>query len=304
MTRIALVFPGQGSQSSGMLSAAPDDGRLSALVATASELVGEDLAALSASGSEEALADTRFAQPLLYLTGWAWGQALLDRGVVPFAVAGHSLGELSALAVSGVFPVETGLELVVRRGRLMAEAAAASEGAMAAVLGLDASTIANLIQGVDGVWVANDNAPGQIVISGTAAAVQSASVFLTDAGARRVVPLKVSGAFHSPLMESARAAFADMLAPVEFADANYPVYQNTDPTPAADAAVIKQRLASQITSPVRWTETMHALSADGPLTLVEAGPGSVLVGLARRIDGVTAISSSASGIDAVIEEVS
>lgn len=304
MTRVALVFPGQGSQCLGMLSAAPDDGRLSALVAHASELLGEDLVELSENGPEEALADTRFAQPLLYLVGWAWGQALLDRGVSPFAVAGHSLGELSALAVAGVFPVEAGLEAVVKRGRLMSEAAAGSEGAMAAVLGLDAEAIADSIREVEGVWVANDNAPGQIVISGRTAAVAAASGLLVEAGARRVVPLKVSGAFHSPLMESARAAFADVLAPIEFANAAFPVYQNTDPTPSVDGAGIKARLVSQITSPVRWSETMSALAQDGPVTLVEAGPGSVLVGLARRIDGIIALSASASGIDAVIEEVS
>lgn len=304
MTRTVLVFPGQGSQSLGMLAAAPDDGRLTALVSRASELLGEDLAALAENGPEEALADTRFAQPLLYLAGWAWGQALLDRGISPHAVAGHSLGELSALAVAGVFPVETGLEMVVQRGRLMAEAAAGSHGAMAAVLGLDAETIAIAIRDTEGVWVANDNAPGQIVISGSAEAVEAATVLLADAGARRVVPLKVSGAFHSPLMESARAAFEDVIAPIGFADSSFPVYQNTDPTPSVDGPSIKARLATQITSLVRWTETMLALAEDGPVTLVEAGPGSVLVGLARRIDGVAALSASASGIDAVIEEVS
>lgn len=304
MTRTALVFPGQGSQSLGMLSAAPDDGRLAALVAQASNLVGTDLFELTEQGPEEALADTRFAQPLLFLSGWAWGQALLDRGVAADAVAGHSLGEISALAVAGVFPVETGLELVVQRGRLMADAALGSQGAMAAVLGLDADTISEAIAQIDGVWVANDNAPGQIVISGKANAVEEAMGALAGAGARRVVPLKVSGAFHSPLMESARAAFAEVIAPIAFSDASFPVYQNTDPTPAVDGAVIKARLATQITSPVRWTETMLALADDGPVTLVEAGPGNVLVGLARRIDGIDALSASVSGIDAVIEGVS
>lgn len=304
MTRTALVFPGQGSQSLGMLSAAPDDGRLAALVAQASNLVGTDLFELAEQGPEEALADTRFAQPLLFLAGWAWGQALLDRGVAADAVAGHSLGEISALAVAGVFPVETGLELVVQRGRLMADAALGSQGAMAAVLGLDADTISDAIAQIDGVWVANDNAPGQIVISGKANAVEEATGALAGAGARRVVPLKVSGAFHSPLMESARAAFAEVIAPIAFSDASLPVYQNTDPTPAVDGAGIKARLATQITSPVRWTETMLALAEDGPVTLVEAGPGNVLVGLARRIDGIDALSASVSGIDAVIEGVS
>lgn len=304
MGRCAFVFPGQGSQSVGMLETTPVSERLTSLLDTASAAVGRDLIELVSEGPEEALADTRVAQPLLFLTGWAFGSALLERGLKPFAVAGHSLGELTALTVAGALDVDEALPLVVERGRLMSEAASGSPGAMAAVLGLDAEAIRVIVESIDGVWVANDNAPGQIVISGAAPAVADATPLLIEGGARKVVPLKVSGAFHSPLMESARAAFADLVTQVNFSDAVVPVVQNTTPEPATDAQTLRARLIDQITSPVRWTETMAVLGAAGPYVLVEAGPGNVLTGLARRLEGVTAVAASVAGLDTVFEEVS
>jgi [acyl-carrier-protein] S-malonyltransferase len=218
-------------------------------------------------------------------------------------VAGHSLGELAALATAGVFSVEAGLELVVERSKLMSAAALSTPGAMVAVLGMDAGAVGAAIAGTEGVWIANDNAPGQIVLSGTGDGIESATQRVIAAGARKVVPLKVTGAFHSPLMEPARVAFEELLRGADFSDATVPVYQNTEPAAATDASVIRERLVSQIASPVRWTETMLALVSDGVTTLVEAGPGAVLTGLAKRVDGIVAMAAETAGIDSVLEEV-
>jgi [acyl-carrier-protein] S-malonyltransferase len=301
---IALVFPGQGSQRPGMLDDIPELESLDRLLDAAEALSGHELRAVAANGPAEALADTRIAQPLLYLADWAWGVTLLESGVEPYAVAGHSLGELAALAVAGVFSPEAGLELVVERSKLMAGAAATHAGTMAAVLGLDLAAVDSAIAGLQDVWVANDNAPGQTVISGSPDGVAIATTRLTAAGARRVVPLAVSGAFHCPMMASASEAFADLLIGAEFDDARIPVCQNTDPAPQTRGDAIRDRLIGQMTSPVRWTETMRALAARGPATLIESGPGSVLAGLAKRIDGITPLSVETQSLETIVEEVS
>jgi [acyl-carrier-protein] S-malonyltransferase len=286
-----------------MLDAVPELESLERLLDAAEALSGHELRSVAAAGPADRLADTRIAQPLLYLADWAWGVTLLESGIEPFAVAGHSLGELAALAIAGVFSPEAGLELVVERSKLMAAAAAAHPGAMAAVLGMDGSAVGAAIDGIEAVWVANDNAPGQVVISGSIEGVTEATVALDEAGARRIVPLAVSGAFHSPMMESAGAAFSDLLIGAEFDDARIPVYQNTDPTPETDGDAIRERLIAQITSPVRWTETMLALASDGPIAIVEAGPGNVLAGLAKRVEGVKALSVEATSLESIVEEV-
>jgi [acyl-carrier-protein] S-malonyltransferase len=301
--RTALVFPGQGSQRPGMLEAVPELDSLERLLDAAEALSGHELRSVASVGPADRLADTRIAQPLLYLADWAWGYTLLESGIEPFAVAGHSLGELAALAIAGVFSPEAGLELVVERSKLMAAAAAAHPGAMSAVLGLDGTAVRDAIAGMEGVWVANDNAVGQVVISGTVDSVAEATVALSEAGARRVVPLAVSGAFHSPMMESAGVAFADLLIGAEFDDARIPVLQNTDPTPETNCDAIRHRLIAQITSPVRWTETMRSLTADGPIALIESGPGNVLTGLAKRVEGVTALAVESASLESIVEEV-
>jgi [acyl-carrier-protein] S-malonyltransferase len=303
-TTIALVFPGQGSQRPGMLENIPELESLDRLLDAAEALSGLELRNVASVGPAQLLADTRIAQPLLYLADWAWGVTLLESGVEPQAVAGHSLGELAALAIAGVFSPEAGLELVVERSKLMAEAALAHPGAMAAVLGLERGAIESALSGVADVWLANDNAPGQIVISGSDEAVAIATERLNEAGARRVLPLAVAGAFHSPMMASAGDAFADLLVGAEFDDARIPVYQNTAPTPETDGDAIRSRLIGQITSPVRWTETMRAFVAAAPVTLIEAGPGSVLAGLAKRVEGITAFSVEATSLENIVEEVS
>lgn len=302
--RIALVFPGQGSQHPGMLDQIPDLESLDRLLDAAEALSDLDLRA-AAAGPAEGLTDTMVAQPLLYLTDWAWGKTLLDSGLEPDAVAGHSLGEFAALAIAGVFSPEAGLELVVERARIMSSVAARRPGAMAAVLGLPAEKCADAIAaaGIRDLWIANDNSPAQIVISGASESVEAAREALSEAGARRVVPLAVSGAFHSPMMQPAAESFAEILAGAEFDDARIPVYQNTDPTPETDGAAIRERLIRQISSPVRWTEIMAALSADGPIVLVESGPGSVLCGLAKRVEGITAVAVEEVPLETIVEEV-
>jgi [acyl-carrier-protein] S-malonyltransferase len=285
-----------------MLDALPQAEATARLLDAAEALSDLELRSVAAFGTPDQLADTRAAQPLLYLADWAWGMEALGAGIVPAAVAGHSLGEFAALALAGVFSVEAGLELVVERSRLMAEQAVAAPGAMVAVLGLDRATVAGAIEAIEGVWVANDNSPGQIVVSGTADGVTSATDLLTEAGARRIVRLQVSGAFHSPLMAPAADAFADVLRRTDFGDASYPVFQNTDPTPARDAATLRERLAAQIVSPVRWSETMRALLDAGVTTVLECGPGSVLAGLTKRIAGLRGLSTEQDGIDTILSE--
>lgn len=287
-----------------MLDAVPELDSLQRLMDAAEALSGLELRTIAALGAAEDLADTRVAQPLLYLADWAWGVTLLESGIVPVAVAGHSLGELAALAVAGVYSPEAGLELVVERSRLMAATAAATPGTMAAVLGLDGAAVAGAIVGIVGVWVANDNAPGQVVISGTHDGVGAATDALSDAGARRIVPLAVSGPFHSPLMKPASDAFAELVLGADFADARFPVLQNIEPTPTTDAETIRTRLIAQITSPVRWTETMQHLVAEGPITLIESGPGAVLTGLAKRVDDVTGIAVESMPLEQLVAEVS
>ncbi len=301
--RAALVFPGQGSQRVGMLADVPELDDLGRLLDAAEALSGFDLRGIAESGTPAELADTRVAQPLLYLADYAWGVTVVESGVVPVAVAGHSLGELAALAVAGVYSAEAGLELVVERSRYMAVSAAETPGTMSAVIGLDGSFVAETIAGIDGVWLANDNSPGQVVISGTHEGVSEAASALASAGARRVIPLAVSGPFHSPLMASAADSFSRLLAGAAFSDARYPVLCNAEPSATMDAETIRERLSRQITSPVRWTETMSAIASGGPTTLIECGPGAVLTGLAKRVDGLTSLSVDSEDLSHIVQEV-
>lgn len=297
----ALVFPGHGSQHPRMLDRVPDAAGLDRLLDAAEALSGLRLRAALDEDRPDRLANTRIAQPLLYLVDWAWGTALLRAGLAPRVVAGHSLGELAALAIAEVISVEAGLELVTERARLMAEAATSAHGSMAAVLGADGPTVYALVEGISGVWVANDNARGQVVIAGTHEGLEAATAALHEAGVRKTVPLALAGPFHSPLMGNAGEAFAALLAGATFVDATIPIVQNTNPTPTTDADAIKRRLLGQMTSPVRWTETMDAFVSSGVEVVIECGPGSVLSGLARRVDGLTALSAEDAGIDRVME---
>ncbi len=300
---LAFAFPGQGSQRVGMLDPFSSDRDIARLLDAAEGLSGLDLRRVSAEGPDADLADTRAAQPLLYLADLAWARSLEALGIVPAVVAGHSLGEFAALAFAGVFSPEAGLELVVARSEIMAEVAAVTPGTMAAVLGMERDTIAGLLEGASGVWVANDNGPGQVVLSGTYAGIERASEALLGAGARKIVPLNVAGPFHSPLMAPARDAFAEVLASTSFQDARLPVLQNTLPQMTRDADTVKARLMEQIVSPVRWTETMAAFRSAGVSVVAETGPGAVLTGLAKRFGGFTVLSAEGDGAERVKEAV-
>ncbi len=302
-TSAVLAFPGQGSQRQGMLEAIPETESLDRLLDAAEALIGHDLRRLASEGTPSELADTRIAQPLLYLTDWAWGSALLEIGVRPVAVAGHSLGELAALAIADAYSVEAGLELVCRRSQLMAHAAEQTPGTMAACLGLDRDVVARVIQDVEDVWVANDNSTDQVVISGTHEGVTAATEALRTAGSRRIVPLDAAGPFHSPLMSSAAQEFSRTLDDTELNEATVPVIQNTRPDPTTDPVSIRDALVYQMLSPVRWTESMRAIASYAPVTLIETGPGSVLKGLARKVEGLQAISVEDTDLESLVEEV-
>ena len=276
---IAWVFPGQGSQKVGMAEGVLELPGGRERFAAASELLGRDLLAICAGEAEGELSDlndTRNTQPALFVLESLLVDALRAQGRQADVVAGHSLGELVALYAAGVFDVDTGLRLMRRRSELMA---AAGGGAMTAVMGFDRGELESLVAATEGVVIANDNSSAQVVLSGTPEAVAAVSSQLT---CKRAVPLAVSGAFHSPFMAAAAAAFAAELEPVPFADAVMPVLSNTDPTPERNGAALKRRLITQMTSGVRWRETMDQLEATGIDTAVEIGPGAVLSGLIKR----------------------
>jgi len=277
---IAWVFPGQGSQKVGMAEPVLLLPGARERFEQASALLGRDLLAICSGtgggGDLSDLNDTRNTQPALFVIESLLAEALQAQGRVPHLVAGHSLGELVALHVAGVFDFATGLQLMKSRSTLMA---AAGGGAMTAVMGFERSELDDLVAATEGVVVANDNSDAQVVISGSPEAVATVSSQLT---CKRAIPLAVSGAFHSPFMAAAAAAFAEVLETVPFAAARVPVLSNTDPSPTTDAAVLKARLSSQMTSGVRWRETMQRFEAEGITVAVEIGPGNVLSGLIKR----------------------
>jgi [acyl-carrier-protein] S-malonyltransferase len=282
---IAWVFPGQGSQKVGMADAVLDLPGARQRFAQASDLLGRDLLAIcggSAAGELADLNDTRNTQPALFVIESLLAEALQAQGRTAQVVAGHSLGELVALHVAGVFDFATGLALMQTRSTLMA---AAGGGAMTAVMGFDRGELEALVAATDGVVIANDNSSAQVVLSGSPEAVAAVSGQLT---CKRAIPLAVSGAFHSPFMAAAAEAFAAELETVPFADAAIPVLSNTDPTPETSGAALKARLIHQMTTGVRWRETMDQFIGLGITTAVEIGPGAVLSGLIKRsCDGIT-----------------
>ncbi|MEL6159601.1 MAG: ACP S-malonyltransferase [Cyanobacteria bacterium J06623_5] len=272
MTKTAWVFPGQGAQAVGM---GTDLVNVAAERLTeAKEILGRSV--IEICKDEILLNDTRYTQPCLYVVECALADLLLERGEKPDVVAGHSLGEYSALYVAGVFDFAAGLRLVKRRAALMSEA---SEGAMAALMGFKRGELDAKIQETEGVVLANDNNAGQVVISGTPEAVEAV---IASVKTKRAVKLNVSGAFHSPLMADASKAFESVLAEVTFNDASIPVMSNVEPTPATDAVTLKQRLTQQMTGSVRWREISLSLPEQGIESVVEIGPGKVLTGLIKR----------------------
>lgn len=283
----ALLFPGQGSQFVGMgkdlgdpFPAARD------VFARADEALGFSLSELMFEGPEEALRETRNAQPAILahsLAVWAAMEASWDPAEL--MAAGHSLGEYSAYTVAGAIKLEDAVRLVRRRGELMFAAGESRPGTMAAILGLDAQAVREVCEAANGlVGPANLNSPGQVVISGEPQAVAEAGEALKEKGAKRVVPLNVSGAFHSPLMEPAARGLEEALAAVEIEDARFPVFANASGDEVTAAAQIRASLVRQLLSPVLWEPTMRTVAARGPEECVEIGPGQVLKGLLRQTD--------------------
>ncbi len=275
MAKAAWVFPGQGSQSVGMGMDLADLPQAQARLAAAEAVLGWSVPEVI-QDAEDKVSNTRYTQPCLYVLESLLVDLLKERGQTPDVVAGHSLGEYVALYAAGVFDFATGLSLVKQRSELMA---AASDGMMAALLGFDRDDLQAQLAANPGAVLANDNNPGQVVISGTPAAVEAV---MGSVKAKRAVKLNVSGAFHSPLMASAAETFAAVLEPVVFQEAQIPVLSNVDPTPATEGSVLKQRLVQQMTGSVRWREISLALPSLGIETVVEVGPGNVLTGLIKR----------------------
>lgn len=290
MQRYAFVFPGQGSQAVGMLDAWGDHPVVRDTLAEASQALGEDLAALIKSGPKEALDLTANTQPVMLAASIACHRAwLADTGREPAIVAGHSLGEYSALVAAGVLSLADAVPLVRLRAQAMQDAVPVGTGAMAAILGLDADAVrAACVEAAaatgEAVEAANYNDPKQIVISGSKAAVDKACELLKAAGAKRALPLAVSAPFHSSLMKPAAERLRERLAGVVLAAPRIPVLNNIDVAIEADPAAIRDALYRQAFGAVRWVETVQALKARGVTHVVECGPGKVLAGLVKRID--------------------
>lgn len=290
MTAFAFVFPGQGSQSMGMLNAWGDHPAVRATLAEASDALGEDIARLIAEGPKEALDLTTNTQPVMLTAGVAcWRAWLADTGLMPAAVAGHSLGEYAALVASGALTLKDALPLVRFRAQAMQEAVPVGAGGMAAILGMDAEGVkagcaeAAALTG-EAVEAVNFNDPKQTVIAGTKAAVEKACEVLKAAGAKRALPLPVSAPFHSSLMKPAAERLKEKLAATAFAVPTIAVINNIDVAVAADPDAIRDALYRQAFGPVRWVESVQALKARGLTHVIECGPGKVLSGMVKRID--------------------
>jgi [acyl-carrier-protein] S-malonyltransferase len=272
MIKTAWVFPGQGSQAVGMGADLAE--ACASQLAQAQEILGWSV--LEICQTEEKLNSTLYTQPCLYVIECALADLLMAEGRSPDLVAGHSLGEYSALYTAGVFDFAAGLRLVQRRAALMSQA---SSGAMAALMGFNREQLDATIAETEGVVLANDNSEGQVVISGTPAAVEA---IMESVKTKRAIRLNVSGAFHSPLMAEAAEGFALSLAEVPFQDSKMPVMSNVDPSPQTAGEVLKKRLTQQMTGAVRWREISLNLSEQNIASVVEVGPGQVLTGLIKR----------------------
>ena len=292
MTNVC-VFPGQGAQFSGMGKELYEkSAEARQMFELANEILGFRITDIMFEGTAEELKQTDVTQPAVFLHSVILAEVL---GVEPKAVAGHSLGEFSALVVAGALSFEDGLNLVAKRARAMQKACEMEQGTMAAVLGLPDSAIEDICNRTEGVVVAaNYNCPGQLVISGSVEAVNNACSKLKEAGARRALILPVGGAFHSPLMEPAREELEKAIATTEFHMPKCPVYQNVDALPHTNPMEIKQNIIAQLTAPVRWTQIVENMSADGFKSYLELGPGTVLQGLIRKISADATVESKAT----------
>jgi [acyl-carrier-protein] S-malonyltransferase len=292
----AYVFPGQGAQFSGMgkeLYDASADARK--LFNRANEVLGFDIASIMFEGSDESLKQTNVTQPAIFIHSTILAACLGD-SFKPDMVAGHSLGEFSALVANKTLSFEDGLRLVSARATAMQKACELTPSTMAAILGLEDHLVEEICSSIDGVVVpANYNCPGQLVISGELKAVEEACAKLTEAGAKRALILQVGGAFHSPLMEPARAELASAIESTQFNAPICPIYQNVNALPVTDPTLIKANLLAQLTAPVKWTQIMMAMNDNGLSEVIEVGPGKVLQGLFKKINRELPVSSASIG---------
>lgn len=288
----AFVFPGQGAQFVGMGKDLYENNPVAKeMFDKANEILGFNITDLMFNGTDEDLRQTKVTQPAIFLHSVILAKTMGD-DFNPDMVAGHSLGEFSALVAAGALSFEDGLRLVSARAQAMQKACEKTPSTMAAVLALPDAKVEELCASVtEGVVVpANYNCPGQIVISGSIEGVDAACAKMLEAGAKRALKLKVGGAFHSPLMEPARAELADAIAHTDFHAPKCPVYQNVNAEPQTDPETIKKNLIAQLTAPVRWTQTVQNMIAAGANTFVEVGPGAVLQGLVKKISSEVATS--------------
>ncbi|MBQ8543699.1 MAG: ACP S-malonyltransferase [Alistipes sp.] len=289
----AYVFPGQGAQFSGMgKELYENNAEAKALFEKANEILGFRITDIMFEGSADDLKQTKVTQPAVFLHSVILAKVL---GVKPDAVAGHSLGEFSALVVAGALSFEDGLRLVAKRAMAMQKCCENEPGGMAAILALEDEVVEKVCQEIEGVVVAaNYNCPGQLVISGADEAVDAACAKLKEAGAKRALRLPVGGAFHSPLMEAARAELEQAITEVEFHTPACPVYQNVDAQPQTEPEQIKANVIAQLTAPVRWTQISRNMIADGFDEFTELGPGTVLQGLIKKVNAEVAVESKAT----------
>ena len=289
----AYIFPGQGAQFPGMgKDLYENNDEAKALFEQANDILGFRITDIMFEGSAEDLKQTKVTQPAVFLHSVILAKVL---NINPDAVAGHSLGEFSALVAAGALSFEDGLKLVAKRALAMQKCCESQPGGMAAILNLEDSVVEEVCDEIEGVVVAaNYNCPGQLVISGADEAVDAACVKLKEAGAKRALRLPVGGAFHSPLMEAARKELEQAITEVEFHTPVCPIYQNVDAKPQTAPETIKQNIIAQLTSPVRWTQIARNMITDGMTEFTELGPGTVLQGLIKKVSAEVAVESKAT----------